>query len=673
MTQIVNRHWLFLVLVFLIGLATAPTAETAPAMQTAVGDYEEVDCFFDTGSEFITPAALGFTCGYVTVPEQHSDPDGPTIRLPIAIRKATSSSASPDPLFLAQGGPGGDAFGIFSITAPNSAVAADRDIVVFNQRGTRYAEPDLQCDEYWDLTGEILPLTDEDEILRLTNDATDACRSRLLSEGINLSAYDSLENAADIDVIRQALGYESYNYYGVSYGTLLGLHLMNLQPPALRSVILDSVVPTQTNFAAAVPQTENRAYDEYFAFCDADATCREQYPNLEPRLTAIYEQLNETPAELRLYDDETGNTYDAVLTGDGLRSIVFQLFYVGDFYAVFPRMVADLEQGDYWLVENLYPLFAFDRSFANGMYYSVFCAEESEYSTDDVSTDGLRPFIADSAIEEAESLVDICTAWQVDPLAPAVNEPVQSSIPTLLLSGRFDPITPPSYAEEAAKTLSTSYNVLNPIGAHGNVFNGNDCTEGIMSDFLNAPTVSPDTSCLADSEFVPVVAPDVVQVPNLQKLGNLDVTVSVQFGLLALFGILLLSGLLLWPLAWLVRKIRNRDKVVADPRSRIFGRIAVLLTGFLTLALVGGMTFYIIELFSQPAMFLYGAFPAAARPLFVLGPVLILLTIVGIIYLVRSWQDASLLGKIYQGFLIVCLLGVSVLMIMLELITPLFA
>ena len=103
---------------------------------------------------------------------------------------------------------------------------------------------------------------------RLEVDAMAACHARLEKEGINLSAFDSLENASDIDAVRQALGYSQINLYGVSYGTLLSLHLMGQHPEILRSVILDGVVPPQTNFILESVQSENRFFNLLFESCE---------------------------------------------------------------------------------------------------------------------------------------------------------------------------------------------------------------------------------------------------------------------------------------------------------------------------------------------------------------------------------------------------------------------
>ena len=218
--------------------------------------FEPTECMFtgiEAGAMSMSADMLGFECGYVAVPEEHANPEGVTIRIPVAILRATGSNPQPDPLFLAQGGPGGDAFELFSYYLPQSSLVNDRDLVVINQRGTIYAEPDLRCTEIAEGMGELLSMPTDSGTERY-NELLQACYQRLENEGVNLSAFDSVENAADMDAVRQALGYDDINFYGVSYGTLLGLHLMRDYPDHLRSVILDGVVPTSSSFIASLPE-----------------------------------------------------------------------------------------------------------------------------------------------------------------------------------------------------------------------------------------------------------------------------------------------------------------------------------------------------------------------------------------------------------------------------------
>ena len=137
-----------------------------------------------------------------------------------------------------------------------------------------------------------------------------------------------------------------------------------------------------------------------------------------------------------------------------------------------------------------------------------------------VPLDGLRPDIAATTADELRTIVETCTRWQVQALPASVDDPVVSDIPTLLLSGRFDPITPPAFAEAAAAGLSQATNLVDPTAAHGVAFQS-ECVNSIIVDFLANPQATPDSSCLATSEALAFVPPGAVTLPLLAEVNQL--------------------------------------------------------------------------------------------------------------------------------------------------------
>lgn len=661
------------IVVSLVGLASGAASAAA---QASGPTFESAPCMFegiDLGLTELTGEALGFECGYVTVPVRHEEPDGATLRLPVAIRQATSPDAKDDPLFLAQGGPGGDAFGVFTLLVPSTQIAAERDIVIFNQRGTQYSEPDLSCAE----TLEVLPDTlaaDADTAERIYNDALSACYERLVSEGVDISAFNSLQNAADVEAIRRALGYDEYNFYGVSYGTLLGLHLMRQNPEGLRSVILDSVAPTDINFVSEVSRSENRVYDELFAACTADPTCREAYPNLEERFFAVVDQLDESPVTLTIRNTESGQAYDALVDGAGLRSIVYQLLYVPRMYAVFPKLVSDLEAGDYRYIQAMWPLIVFDRSVSEGMYFSVICAEDADIDPATVSVDGLRPPIAESVRDDLQSYLDACALWPVDLLPNSVDDPVSSDIPTLLLSGTFDPITPPGFAAAAAANLGRAYNLVDPTASHGVAFQG-DCVNTIIQDFLDEPGQTPDSSCLGEQALANAIPPDAIMLPIMADVNRLDTGTLAQAGIGGSLLLIVLSAFFIWPLVFFIRAIRDRHPVYdsADRRLRWISRILMLLFGFVAFIFAVGLAGFIgsslVDLTYATAL----SIPGSAAPILWLPLLLILIGVVLVVMTIMLWRRptaGSTLGKVYYSLLTVSAVGILILLGMRGLLLP---
>ena len=662
-----------LIVALLLVLLAAPAGPVAA--QDTPGAFIPAPCMFEgieLGPTTLDGAALGFECGYVVVPLRHAEPDGATIRLPVAVRRATAGA--PDPLLLAQGGPGGDAFKVFSILVqPTGDLSTSRDIVIFNQRGTPYAEPELTCPETDAALADILA-ADSEEGERLYNEALAACYDRLLAESIDLSAFNSLENAADVPLIARALGYDEYNFYGVSYGTLLGLHLMRNHPEGLRSVILDSVVPPDVNFLSEIAASEDRVFGEVFAACAADPACAAAYPNLEARFYALVAQYDQLPVDMTLTDPETGQSYDTYLDGRGLRSVLYQLLYVPRMAAVLPGVIADIEAGDLRYLEAMWPLLVFDQLVAEGMYNSVICAEDADIDVAAVPLDGVRPEIAATAVDSLQSIIDGCARWQVEPLPPSVDDPVVSDIPTLLLSGRFDPVTPPAFAAVAAVGLSNATNLVDPTAAHGVAFQ-NDCINGIILDFLADPSAPPDSSCLAAAEPLDFVPPDAVTLPLLADVNQLRPRVLVAFGVAAVLLLVVLSPFLLWPIVYLVRVFGDKPeaRAAADRRVRWLGRGLLLAFGALALVFGVGLLGFVVAAVSDLTLATALALPGAAAPLLWLPIILLALAVAAVVALVLMWRrpgSGSLPGKVYHTIVAVCAVVLVVLIATQGLLLP---
>jgi hypothetical protein len=194
---------------------TEPAAEAENAEETAAADADSTytPSFISSSCDFIVPGGRDVTCGYLTVPEDRSQPDGREIRLHVAVFTSESGNPAPDPIVYLEGGPGGEPLETLVFTFEDffAPYLAERDVIIFDQRGTGLSEPSLACPELVDASIEYLDdvLSDEEEAeIYLT--AMSACRERLATDGINFTAYNSRENAADLNDLRIALGYDEW-------------------------------------------------------------------------------------------------------------------------------------------------------------------------------------------------------------------------------------------------------------------------------------------------------------------------------------------------------------------------------------------------------------------------------------------------------------------------------
>ena len=206
--------------------------------------FESADCAFER------PRGSTINCGYLIVPENRQNPER-TIRIHVVVVPSISPEPQPDPMVYLNGGPGGytlDNLGAWLGTFRRQY--SERDLIFFDHRGIGYSEPSLACPEYFEAWGANLQneLSREEEI-GLLRETMGQCRARLVADGVDLNAYNSAAIAADLDDLRRALGYETWNLYGISYGTRNILTAIREygESGTIRSVVLDSPVPLQSD------------------------------------------------------------------------------------------------------------------------------------------------------------------------------------------------------------------------------------------------------------------------------------------------------------------------------------------------------------------------------------------------------------------------------------------
>lgn len=469
-------------------------------------DYQPV--FNPAECAFPVPAGYRHYCGYLVVPENRATPNSPLIELHVAVFLSIAEGPDPDPVVHLAGGPGSSSLDVvgYLFNQGLDTVLERRDFIFFDQRGTGYSRPRLDCPERNALTSTLLSgtLSDDQESQAIV-DAFHQCRDRLTSQGIDLSAYTSAVSAADIDDLRLALGYEQLNLYGDSYGTRLALTVMRDFPEAVRSAVLDSTYPLEVNLYTTLAPNAERAFNVLFDDCAADPACNATYPNLRTIFYNLVAQLNASPVTVSL--SVRGGNYPVLLTGDLLIDVLFVGLYNPAVTASMPKMIYQIQRGEYSILRNRLSLY-FDPSSALGMGTSVQCAEEVPFNSGEdafIAAQGVRPDIASFFPKNAQPIFTVCQDWTGIAPDPRENQPVTSDVPTLILAGEFDPITPPAWGRMTAGHLANSYYYEFPGNGHW-VTRSSRCALLIMLAFLDNPLVPPDASCLGSQgglQFVP--------------------------------------------------------------------------------------------------------------------------------------------------------------------------
>jgi pimeloyl-ACP methyl ester carboxylesterase len=494
-----------------------PIAATPPALPAILPSPGAPGTLQPSACRFVLPddiqQGVDVDCYYLTVEEQPEGDEtgnyGRVIRLAVAVFHPPGGASQQDPVVYLSGGPGVSVLEMVRWQFEDMSepvFATGRDLIFFEQRGVGLSIPALDCPEYDELALDYLDhqvdgqQVTEQQMSRWILERLGECRDEL-SRQADLTAYNSAASAADVDDLRQALGYEQVNLWGGSYGTRLALEVMRRYPEGLRSVVLDAVYPPDVDLYLESPANFNRALERLFAACAENNVCSQTYPNLRQVYFDTVMRLTAEPVLREIQNPMTGEKFDAWLDGSTLLGLTFQLLYDSKLRYLLPQQIYAASQGEYRDFDRIQGVLIalLDYSY-RGMMYSVQCHEELAFSSagDFRSLNADFPELAQLYNNSVlgELAYQVCQEWGAGAAEASANQPVTSSIPTLLMGGEFDPITPPEWGRHAAETLDNGNFFEYPGIGHGASV-VDDCPMQMMVDFLDNPYSKPDDSCIA--------------------------------------------------------------------------------------------------------------------------------------------------------------------------------
>jgi pimeloyl-ACP methyl ester carboxylesterase len=437
-----------------------------------------------------SPIRLAAQCGKLTVYENRAAKSGRQIPLNIAVIPALGRTPEPDPVFYIAGGPGDAATRSFvSVSSAFRRLNEQRDIILVDQRGTGQSHP-LKCASSENESGASSEAFVESEI--------GACLKQLDAD---TRCYNTQVAVDDLDQIRSALGYESINLYGVSYGTRVAQTYLRSYPKRVRTVILDGVVPQDEPLGATMASDAQKALDAVFSRCASDRNCSRAFPDLPVALAALLKRVEKEPVQLTIDDPSTGKPTPMVFTRNKLGLAIRLFSYNPETVALLPMLIHDAySTGDLrrLAAQSMIVSEQLIGSINMGLHHSVVCAEDVPFFKQNGKFSGdveaeKRAYLGESYQE----LERICKYWPAARVSPDFKELVRSDTPVLLLSGELDPVTPPGNAAHVASVLPYSLNLVAPGQGHGVITRG--CISKIATDFIQKGTVAGlSTGCLQD-------------------------------------------------------------------------------------------------------------------------------------------------------------------------------
>ena len=423
-------------------------------------------------------------CARFEVPEDPAHPAARTLSLRLALVPARASRGAPDPIVLLAGGPGQSAIEAYAVAqAALRPALRKRDLLLVEQRGTGESNP-LKCalPDWKDAAAGSLAAVRAQAL---------TCLARYGARA-DTRFYTTSDYLRDLEQVRTALGIAQFNLIGGSYGTRVALEYLRRHPAAVRSVFIDSVVPPEL----ALGQDHARNLDEALAAtarrCSADAACHERHGDLLGTLRLLQQRVRAPSPPVTIRHPQTHALLKVPFNEAALSGVVRLFSYAPQATALLPLLLDEAARNrpEPLLAQAELLYSTVPEKLAHGLELSVICAEDADLLQ-------VRPEDRDTLM--GGDFVDFvraqCAVWPHGTRPADFKQPVVSGAPVLLLSGERDPVTPPRYAEQVARTLSNSRHLV--ARGQGHTPMGEGCMPRLLAKFID--TLEPkalDASCL---------------------------------------------------------------------------------------------------------------------------------------------------------------------------------
>lgn len=431
----------------------------------------------------------GARCGTVRVPENRDRP-GRMLALNVVVIPARNGGPAREAIAVFGGGPGQAATGMGWLAGKLGPLLDTRDMLLVDQRGTGRSAP-LQCQlrdpgDPQSYLGDFLP-----------PDRTARCLEEL-GRNADLTRYGYIEFAHDTEAVRNALGYGKLDLWGGSYGTRAALVYMRTYPGSVRSAVLEGIVPPGFHQPGSYAQSTETALNGLARDCRADPACAAAFPDFAREVRAVAHRLAQTPGTAEIRDPETGERIRLTLTRSTFADAIRRMLYDVSSAGQIPWLVHRAYEGDYRPVLRfaLQDRRGYQRYLYWGLSLAITCSEDLPFVDEQAAArDNGVTLLGDWRVQQQKRA---CRGWPTYTLPANYHQQVPLDIPTLLISGELDPVTPAYGGDTAVAALRNGLHVVVPSGAHGyEGLQGDECVTSLILQFYREVSVRGlDTGCV---------------------------------------------------------------------------------------------------------------------------------------------------------------------------------
>ena len=610
-------------------------------------------CFLEDCSGVENDSTIKF--GYLRVIENRESTNGNELNLAFVILKSLSNDPKPDPIVYLSGGPGSQSIRNLDKWKVHF-LRQERDIILTDFRGIGYSAKPIcsnLTDEYFNLVASnYSPEEEQKAKMKIVLECFDA----LKLQGFDFGSYRSQSIVFDLEALRKALNYKQWNLYGGSYGTRLGQTYLRDAPEGVRAFISEATHPVGIDVLGNEVSTYRQSLDELFDLCRNSPDCKMQFKKLEPRFYSAMEKLKKQPIVIEDEYLPNGRFY---IDFQNAHQIFQQLLYFRSFYVAFPWFIKAIENEDYEAFKNII-YFLKDRfGHISMVNYLMVLRNDAFANIKQSDLPENDPLYKALAFTEAD--FNIFHRMNFVSYDSIESEPVKSDVPTLILAGSMDPISPPQHGKFVHQNFTNSYYMEFAGMGHGVM--SNECAKKITRAFLNQPQLEPDRGCLeslteSKVAFLPKIYENGKITTFIRRLAlNQDIKLVLPLGL----------AFILWILALLQATI-GLFKKSTQPFSLMRTRLIIRSVSTITCLLFVGLAWYVYHTFIHHELLILVGLVNQVSLVFWLSPLIIVGSLISLFLIIKDWHLMERTGdKILNASQAIVQLSVAVVIFVFNL------
>lgn len=467
------RKALVLLLVGIVAFLPAMYAQ----QPTYTPTIEACDCPVKIDSSFST------RCGYLVVPENRTKRNGKTIKLPFIVVNSKNPDKRKDPVLYTTGGPGGSSLG-WARGATQSSIISNRDCIAFEQRGTHFALPNLWSTELAD----AIQLSYRKNLNKdsMVLEGTKRLKKSLEAKGIDLAGYNTDETVADIHDLLKLLQIDSVNLLGGSYSGGLMLAVLQKDPQRIRSLVLDSPLPTFVPIDEEEPANFSEALHLLFRHCEKDSVDKERYGNLEQRFRQYFNSIGKTIFYAPYLEKGSTDSLHVQYTRSELLQVLVDV--MGNYNTIkeVPYVITEMMKGNHLpYINGILDGIFNGKPGPSGMRISVYCADQTAYHDENILRQlyNAYPYMKGYHINDVYR--EMCDCWKVPPIKPQTKQPFYTAKPALLADGEMDIACNPLYIDMIHHYMPNSQRMIFANRSH--MVLGRKEMDSFVKAFLDEP------------------------------------------------------------------------------------------------------------------------------------------------------------------------------------------